>query len=169
MIKKCVIYPVLISMMLLAGCYAADNPAAPNPSASKQAPNFSLPDMKGKTVRLSDYNNKVVILNFFATWCPPCREEIPDFIEMVNTRDSEKFAIIGVSVEKGDTQTVKRFVEGQRINYPVLMDDGIASEAYGPIYSIPTTFIIDKNQNIVQKIIGSRTKKEFEKIIEPLL
>ncbi|MBU4376117.1 MAG: TlpA family protein disulfide reductase [Candidatus Omnitrophica bacterium] len=163
MVKKSFIFPILISMILFAGCSVAEE------SASKKAPNFSLPDIKGKTVRLSDYNNKVVLLNFFATWCPPCREEIPDFIDMVNTKDSEKFIIIGISMEQGDDATVKRFAAERRINYPVLIDDGLVSKAYGPIYSIPTTFIIDKKGNITQKIIGSRTKKEFEKIIEPLL
>ena len=163
--KNSLVFMTIAALILSAGCYAAPE----DTGASKNAPNFSLPDIKGKTVRLSDYNNKAVILNFFATWCPPCREEIPDFIEMVNTHDSERFAIIGISVEKGDDATVKRFVTDARINYPVLMDDGLVSKAYGPIHSIPTTFIIDKKGNIVQKIIGSRTKKEFEKIVEPLL
>ncbi len=162
MIKKSIIF--LISMILLTGCSAAENTAA-----AEKAPDFSLPDIKGKTVRLSDYNNKVVLLNFFATWCPPCRGEIPDFIDMTNTHDSERFAIIGISVEKGDDTTVRRFATEGRINYPILMDDGLVSKTYGPIHSIPTTFIIDKKGNIIQKIIGSRTKAEFEKIIEPLL
>ncbi|MFH0840148.1 MAG: TlpA disulfide reductase family protein [Candidatus Omnitrophota bacterium] len=163
MVKKSFIFLILISMLLFSGCSVAEE------SASKGAPNFSLSDIKGKTVRLSDYNNKVVLLNFFATWCPPCREEIPDFIDMVNTKDSEKFIIIGISVEHGDDATVKRFAAERKINYPILIDDGLVSKAYGPIHSIPTTFIIDKKGNIVQKIIGSRAKREFEKIIEPLL
>ncbi len=135
----------------------------------KKAPDFSLQDINGKTVRLSDYAYKVVILNFFATWCPPCREEIPDFIEMVNTTDKERFAVIGVSVEKGDTGTVKKFAVERKINYPVLIDDGSASTSYGPISSIPTTFIIDRKGNIVEKIIGSRSKAQFENKIKPLL
>lgn len=150
-------------MALFIGCSAAQD------IAPKKAPGFSLPDLEGRTIRLSDYDGRVVMLNFFATWCPPCGKEIPDFIEMVDTMDSEKFIIIGISVERGGSAEVKRFAAEKKINYPVLIDDGVVSSAYGPIYSIPTTFVIDKNGNIAQKIVGSRAKKEFEKIIEPLL
>lgn len=152
-----------MGLILFAECSMAQD------NALKKAPDFSLQDIKGKTVGLSDYINKVIILNFFATWCPPCREEIPDFIEMVNTTDKERFAIIGVSVDKGDINIVKKFATEHRINYPVLIDDGSTSNAYGPISSIPTTFIIDKKGNIVEKIIGSRSKGQFENKIKPLL
>ncbi len=161
--KRSLVFLLLMSMVMFTGCSMAQE------SAPKKAPDFSLPDVEGRTVRLSDYNGKVVMLNFFAAWCPPCGAEIPDFVEMINTRDSEKFMIIGISVERGGAAALKKFAAEKKINYPVLMDDGIVSGAYGPIYSIPTTFIIDKEGNITQKIIGSRAKKDFEKIIEPLL
>lgn len=163
MAQKNTIYLLLISLLLIAGCSAAQEPA------SKKAPDFSLQDINGKTVRLSDYSGKVIILNFFATWCPPCREEIPDFMEMVNTTDKERFAIIGISVEKGDEGAVRKFAAVKKINYTVLVDDGFVSKTYGPIGSIPTTFIIDRNGNITEKIIGSRSKAEFEGKIKPLL
>lgn len=163
MLKKNVIFILLAGLILLAGCSAAQE------GELKKAPDFSLQNTNGKTVRLSDYTNKVIILNFFATWCPPCREEIPDFIELVNTTDKERFVIIGISIEKGDIGTVRRFAAERRINYPILVDDGFASKAYGSISSIPTTFIIDRKGNIVEKIVGSRTKREFEDKIKPLL
>ncbi|MDP3789100.1 MAG: TlpA disulfide reductase family protein [Candidatus Omnitrophota bacterium] len=163
MINKNVILILLAGMILIAGCSTAGE------TTSKKAPDFSLQDINGKTVRLSDYSGKVIILNFFATWCPPCREEIPDFIELVNTTDKERFVIIGISVEKGDEGTVRKFAAAKKINYPVLVDDGLVSKTYGPISSIPTTFIIDRNGNITEKIIGSRTKTEFEGRIKPLL
>jgi len=161
--KKKIIFVLLAGLVLLAGCSVAQG------NASGKAPDFSLQSINGKTIRLSDYNNKVVILNFFATWCPPCREEIPDFIELVNTTDKERFVIIGISIEKGDESAVKKFAADRKINYPILVDDGFVSKTYGPINSIPTTFIIDKKGNITEKIIGSRTKREFEDKIRPLL
>ncbi len=163
MVKKNIVFILLTGLMLLTGCLAAGQ------NESKKAPDFSLQDVKDNTIRLSDYTGKVVILNFFATWCPPCREEIPDFIDIVNTTDKERFVIIGISVEKGDAGTVKRFAAENRINYPVLIDDGFVSKTYGFINSVPTTFIIDRNGNITEKIIGSRTKTEFEGKIKPLL
>lgn len=167
MTKKSIILLILISMFVFTGCPAAQRAA--EETALKKAPDFSLQDISGKTVRLSDYNGKVIILNFFATWCPPCREEIPDFIELVDTTDKGRFAIIGVSVEKLDEDAVRKFAAAKKINYPVLVDDGFVSKAYGPISSIPTTFIINRNGNIAEKIIGSRTIIEFEGKIRPLL
>lgn len=163
MINKKLILVLLAGLMLIAGCSAAGE------TASKKAPEFALQDINGKTVRLSDYSGKVIILNFFATWCPPCKEEIPDFIELVNTTDKERFVIIGISVEKGDEGTVRKFAAAKKINYTVLVDDGFVSKTYGPISSIPTTFIIDRNGNITEKIVGSRTRTEFEGKIKPLL
>ena len=108
-------------------------------------------------------------MNFFGTWCPPCRAEIPDFIELVDEYEDEDFTIIGISVDREDVSTIKAFAVDKGINYEVLLDDGQVSRTYGPIRSIPVTFIIDREGNIVQKILGSRNKQHFEKIIKPLL
>ena len=153
---------LLAGMILLFGCSNVE-------SADKKATDFSLENINNRTVRLSDYENKVIILNFFATWCPPCRSEIPDFVELMDEYGDKDFVIIGVSVDKTGMSEVKKFAGEYNINYPVLLDDGLASNAYGPIRSIPTTFIIDKNGNIVDKIIGAREKDYFEDAIKPLL
>jgi len=157
------LFLLLAGVILLAGC--ADVQSA----VQGKAQNFSLQNLNDRTIRLSDYENKVILLNFFATWCPPCRAEIPDFIELVNDYGDRGLVIIGVSVDRGGVETVREFAAQYSINYPVLMDDGLTSKAYGPIQSIPTTFIIDKDKNIVQKIIGSRRKEYFEGVIKPLL
>ena len=132
-----------------------------------KAPDFSLADINGKTVSLSAFDGKVVILDFFASWCPPCRQEIPDFIELEKSYGDKGFAMVGVAlVNAGEA---KEFAGKMGINYPVLVDDGKVSETYGPIRSIPTTFIIDKNGKIVKMYIGFRPKDVFEADIKELL
>lgn len=135
--------------------------------ASSVAPDVSLSDMDGKTVQLSDFKGKVIILNFFASWCPPCRQEIPDFIELQTQYAGRGFVMIGVSLTPADN--VKPFAEKMGINYTVLIGDDKAQAAYGPIRSIPTTFLIDKEFNIAQKYIGYRPREVFESRIKELL
>ena len=154
----------LAGMLLLAGCGSAGVG-----TVTDKAHDFTLQNINNRTVRLSDFENKIIILNFFATWCPPCRAEIPDFVELVNEHDSKDLVIIGVSLDRGGVDTVKEFAEKYKINYPLLLDDGLVSKEYGPIRSIPTTFIIDRKKNITEKIIGSRSKNYFEGAIKPLL
>ena len=133
----------------------------------KKAPEFSLNDINGKVVSLSDFSGKVVILDFFATWCPPCRQEVPDFITLEKAYGDEGFAMIGVALAKlGDA---KKFAGEFGINYPILIDDGKVSNLYGPIRSIPTAFIIDKSGNIGKMYIGFRPKEAFESDIKELL
>ena len=162
----------LAAMFLISGCSntgSAEKTAPATSPTQGQAADFSLENTDNRTVRLSDYQDKVIILNFFATWCPPCRAEIPDFVELVKDYGDKGLVILGVSVDRGAAAAVKEFVKQYDINYPVMLDDGLVSKTYGPIHSIPTTFIIDRNKNIVQKIIGSRNKDYFENIIKPLL
>lgn len=133
----------------------------------EKAPDFSLTDINGNTVSLSAFNGKVVILDFFANWCSPCRKEIPDFIELEKAYGDKAFAMIGVAlVSAGEA---KEFAGKMGINYPILVDDGKASEIYGPIRSIPTTFIIDKGGKIAKIYIGYREKAVFEADIKELL
>lgn len=135
--------------------------------AASDAPDVILRDMDGNTVQLSDFKGKVIILDFFATWCPPCRQEIPDFIALQKEYADQGFAMIGVSLTPSDD--VKPFAEKLGINYTILIGDDKSNAAYGPIRSIPTTFIIDKEFNIAKKYIGFRPKEIFENDIKELL
>lgn len=158
-----IIYILLVAIALLTGCSAVVE------SADKKAPGFSLQDINDRTVRLSDYENHVVILNFFATWCPACISEIPDFIELMNKYGDKGFVIIGISVDRTRADEIRDFAVTNNINYPVLIDNGLVSDEYGPVRGIPATFIIDKKGNIVQQIVGAKNKDYFEEIIKPLL
>lgn len=133
----------------------------------ENAPDFSLNDINGKSVSLSDFKGKVVILDFFASWCPPCRQEVPDFIELEKSYGAQGFAMVGVALVS--LEDAKDFASKAGINYPVLIDDGKVSDAYGPIRSIPTTFVLDKSGKIAKFYIGFRARDVFEKDIKELL
>lgn len=153
---------LFLGLLLLGAC---SNSGAME--VGKKAVEFTLYDINGGRVSLSEYNGKVVILNFFAGWCPPCRQEIPDFIELVEQYSPEGFMIIGITNESRDE--AGSFAERVGINYPVLIDDGNVSAVYGPIRSIPTTFIIDREGKIAKIYIGARPKDVFENDIKELL
>ncbi|MDP3791708.1 MAG: TlpA disulfide reductase family protein [Candidatus Omnitrophota bacterium] len=132
-----------------------------------EAPDFSLPNIEGKQVSLSSFKGKVIILDFFASWCPPCKQEVPDFIALQKAYGAEGFAVIGVALV--NAKDAKNFAQEFGVNYPILVDDGKVSNLYGPIRSIPTTFILDKSGKIVKLYIGFRPKSVFEADIKELL
>jgi len=142
--------------------------APPSPGA-KSAPSFTLQDLNGKTVSLSDFKGKVVVLDFWATWCPPCVMEIPHFIELYEQYKDKGFAMVGISLDREGVSVVKSFARKYRINYPILMTDGRIDKVYGGITGIPTTFVIDSAGNIRRKYIGYRDKAVFEADIKALL
>ena len=179
---------ILVLMFIVAGCKKKEpeptqqaevkaeekttqpsaDKAPPGPSA-KSAPSFTLQDLNGKQVSLSDFKGRVVILDFWATWCPPCVKEIPHFIALYEQYKDQGFAIVGISVDRGGISVVKSFARKYQVNYPILMTDGRVDKAYGGIPSIPTTFVIDSAGNIRQKYIGYREKAVFEADIKALL
>lgn len=133
----------------------------------KKAPDFRLISIKGDTITLSDFKGHVIFLNFWATWCPPCRAEIPALKKIYEKYRERGFTIIGVALD--DPEKVKNFSVREKINYPVVYGDTKVEKDYGGIFAIPTTFVIDKNGFIVQKIVGARTEKEFEEVVKSLL
>lgn len=134
-----------------------------------KAPNFALISTAGKTVKLSDYKGKIVIVDFWATWCPPCRKGVPDLIDLQN-KYKDKLVIIGISLDYGKTKDdVKPFMKNYGINYPVVYYDEKVLNDYGGIESIPTSFIIDKDGNVVNKHVGLYPKYIYEEEIKELL
>src|SRR5277367_486717 len=136
---------------------------------AKPAPGWELQDLDGKTVRSSDFKGKVLILDFWATWCPPCRAEIPGFIELQKKYSAQGLAVVGVSVDQASADTVKSFAQKMGMNYPVVLADAKITAAYGGIDGLPTTFIIDRAGRIVKQHLGFTEKSEVEAEIKPLL
>ena len=137
--------------------------------AADAAPDFALPGVDGQTVRLSDYKGTVVILDFWATWCPPCRAEIPHFVALYEKYQSKGLAIIGVALDAQGASVVAPFAKENGIQYTLAIGDDKVAQAYGGIRGIPTTFVIDRQGKIVQKYVGYRDPQVFESAIEPLL
>jgi len=133
------------------------------------APDFTLPELEGNSLTLSDFKGKVIILNFWATWCPPCRREIPDFVELYENYKDKGLLIIGVNLDGGDRSSVKQFSEKYKINYSVVLGNVNVTEDYGGIRAIPTTFIIDREGNIREKYIGYQPGTTFENAVKRLL
>ena len=134
-----------------------------------KAPEFSLKSVDGKTVKLSDYKGKVVIIDFWATWCPPCRKGIPDLISIQN-EFKDKVVIIGISLDREKTiKDVPGFVKNNGINYPVVYGDDKVIIDYVGIQSIPTSFVVDKNGTVVDMHVGLVSKDTFVNKIKELL
>lgn len=140
----------------------ASTPAAPSPA-------WELKGVDGKPVKSSDFAGKVVILDFWATWCGPCRMEIPGFIELQKQYADKGLVVVGVSLDQDGASVVKSFMDKTGINYPVVLGDETIVNAFGGVEGIPTTFIIDRNGQIVGKHVGYAAKAEFESEIKPLL
>ena len=135
----------------------------------QKAPNFLLKTYSGKTIELAKMKGKVVLVNFWATWCGPCRAEIPDFIKVYNTYKSKGLEIVGVSLDDDGWSVVKPFVEKNKINYPIVLGDAEVAQQYGGIQGIPTTFFVNKDGNIVDHQVGMLTKAILEQKIKSLL
>ena len=135
---------------------------------NKKATDFALTDLNGKTVKLSDFKNKVIILGFWSMRCPPCVQEIPGFIKLYNEYKDKGLVIIGVSFDRS-AEGVKRFCKSKGVSYPVVMGNYEVAKNYGGIIGFPTTFVIDKNKNIVKKFIGYASIDAFESEIKKLL
>ncbi len=141
----------------------------PPVTCSNPAPDFSLRSIDGERISLSDFRGKVVLLDFWATWCRPCVMGIPDLISLQSEYGKEDFVVIGISLDR-QPAVVPRFVKQKGINYPIVYGWGESIAAdYGNVTSIPTTFIVDRYGCIKQRLVGLHPKTELRKLIAPLI
>ena len=145
---------LLLSSMLAATFWAGQ-------AAAAEA--FALTDASGKAHRLADYRGKWVIVNFWATWCPPCLEEIPDLVGIVESRKDVQ--VFGIAMEFQDASQVLQFADGMFVNYPIVLGDEKVAASFGGIKGLPTTLVYDPRGNLASRHAGKVTRKQIEELI----
>jgi peroxiredoxin len=134
-----------------------------------RAPQFALKDLKGQTLHLKDLRGRVVLLNFFATWCAPCRQEIPDLERLYKRFNAQGLEIVGIALDMEGATLLNPFVQRYGITYPVVLGTREVVVDYGGIRGIPTTVFIDRDGRVAKHFVGFRPPQVFEKSIQELL
>jgi len=189
--RKSVLILFLGSLFLISGCNANDEnrnqgsdkgdqtqqetKAGNDPNEDRKnetmAPDFKLATISGEEFKLSDYRGKVVMLNFWGTWCPPCRKEIPDLVNLQEKYNKDGLEVVGITLNSGSVKEIQKFAKKKQMNYTILTDLGndethAVTNLYGqvlgqPISSIPTTLVIDREGYIVKGYLGPRSEEVF--------
>jgi len=173
-----VLLVVLVAAMFFGGRYLANrstaNASLPPTRAGadlkgQPAPQFDLKDLQGKNIRLSDYRGKVVLLNFWATWCPPCKEEMPWFVDLQQRYGAQGLQVIGIAMDDAGQKAVGSFAEKLGVNYPVLLGKESVAESYGNVQFLPDTFYIGRDGKIVKHVQGLIDRKSIEETVKQAL
>jgi thiol-disulfide isomerase/thioredoxin len=166
-----VVVAVIAAAMLYVGFHMARRPGAPPQilGQASPAPDFTLESLDGKTMHLSDLRGKAVLLNFWATWCGPCKIETPWLVELQNQYGSQGLQVIGVAMDDSAKEDIAKFAKDMGVNYPVLLGKEAVGDAYGGVPALPESFFIGRDGKIVDKIIGLKGKGEIEDSIKKAL
>ena len=165
---------MVVMVMVLFGIERAGRSAghlgAPRADVEdKVAPDFALQSIDGKTVRLLDFRGKTVLLNFWATYCAPCRIEMPWFVELQDRYASEGLQVVGVAMDDASPDDIEKFASELGVNYSILVGEETVGNAYGGVQFLPSTFYIGRDGKVVGKVFGLKTKNEIEENIKKTL
>ena len=161
----------VVTLLVLGSCSSSTSVRAAVKAEKdrKKAPDFELKDSMGRAVKLSEYKGKVVLLNFWATWCGPCKLEIPWFVEFEQKFKDKGFAVLGVSMDEDGWDVVKPYLQRAQVNYRVLLGTDSVAQMYGGVDSLPTSFMIDKEGRIAAVHVGLVSKGDYQNDINHLL
>lgn len=149
--------------------FALPNLISPQSVQAKKTPDISLKNLKGKTVKIADFKGKVVLLNFWATWCAPCLAEIPELIKWQKEYENQGLQIVGITYPPTNRVKTRRFARRNKINYPILFGSKKTRTLFDSGETMPLTVVIDKDGNIKDVIEGIIFPEEFDEKIKPLL
>jgi thiol-disulfide isomerase/thioredoxin len=147
----------------------AGSPVTTASDALIQAPDFSKEMLTGGSYQLSERKGRVIIINFWATWCGPCVRETPAFVDLQNEWADEPFEIVGISMDEDGFEAVGPFVDRFEVPYPMLLDDGTLADEFGGVYAMPSSFILDKEGRIVHRIVGEFPFEDMREELEALI
>ena len=167
-----VVVALVAAVMLYFGFHMARRSGPNHPfgiAAASPAPDFTLESLDGGNVRLSDLRGKAVLLNFWATWCGPCKIETPWLVELQNKYGSQGLQVVGVAMDDSGKEDIAKFAKDMGVNYPVLLGKEAVGDAYGGVPALPESFFIGRDGKIVDKIIGLRGKADIEDAIKKAL
>jgi len=165
---------IAVSAMIYAGAYKSrtasakydDVPRIAGNVKGKVAPEFELKTLDNKTVRLSDLKGKAVLVNFWATWCGPCKIEMPWFVDLQKQYGPQGLEIVGIAMDDSDDKTISDFVKEMGVNYTILKGKESVGEAYGGVVGLPTTFFIGRDGKIIDQAAGLVSRSEIEQNIK---
>jgi thiol-disulfide isomerase/thioredoxin len=156
---------VIVAIMLFAGMRAARNNRATGPVKGQLignlAPDFELPSLDGKNVKLSDLRGKAVLLNFWATYCGPCKIEMPWFVELQKEYGPQGFQIVGVAMDDASNEDIAKFAKEMGVNYPILVGKDSVAESYGGVTVLPTTFFLNRDGKLIFREFGLQSRSVF--------
>lgn len=161
--------PLALGLALLWVTYPTRRPAVRLPTGNVTMPAWQMTDLSGLPVSSTNFSGKVLVLNFWATWCPPCREELPDLNAFHGANQTNGVVVIGASVDEGDPEVVKRFAERNGLKYPIVFATPEIQLQFGNVTLLPTTFVIDREGRMAARFLGAITREELEKAVEPLV
>jgi thiol-disulfide isomerase/thioredoxin len=153
----------LVLALIVPGCGPRN---APPP---REMPNVRLQTLAGESVPLQGFRGKVLLVDFWATWCPPCEESIPDLMRLQKRYRKDDFQVIGIALDVQGASVVAPFVKKHGVNYTILLGDERTARAFGGIVGLPTSFLIDRRGRIVERFIGVRDGATYENLIRTLL
>jgi|SRR5579864_7953044 len=167
-----VVVAFVVALMLYFGLHMARRPHSASLTRidqSKPAPDFSLESLDGKSMKLSDFRGKAVLLNFWATWCSPCKIEMPWFVELQKQYGPQGLQIVGVAMDDASKEDIAKFAKDMGVNYPILIGKEAVGDQYGGVPALPETFFIGRDGKFVDKIIGLKGKGDIEEAIKKTL
>jgi peroxiredoxin len=168
-VQACVEETSRVGQYVLAKLRPGESRHSAQHAERREAPDFALTDADGRTIQLSAFRGRVVVLNFWATWCNPCRVEIPWFTDFQRRYQNRGFCVIGVSLDEDGWSAVRPFISRHGVNYPIVLGGDRVTQAYEGLESLPTTLIIDRNGRVAATHVGLVSKDVYEKNIETVL